>query len=79
MLAFWWCTPVGPFALPPACRPVARRPAPQTTARRNDWALDKTVIITEVTKRQSDQIDAPSRDGAYVHGAAGRGGAAPVG
>ncbi|MEW5311809.1 MAG: hypothetical protein WDW38_003494 [Sanguina aurantia] len=40
----------------------------QTTARRNDWALDRTVVLTEVTKKQPDAIDAPSRDGAYIHG-----------
>lgn len=40
----------------------------QTTARRNDWPLDKTVLVTEMTKRYPDQIDAPSRDGAFVHG-----------
>lgn len=40
----------------------------QTTARRNDWPLDKTVILTEVSKKQPDQIDAPSRDGAFIHG-----------
>ena len=42
----------------------------QTTARRNDWPLDKTVVVTEVTKKQPDQIDAPSRDGAFIHGLA---------
>lgn len=35
----------------------------QTTARRNDWPLDKTVVLTEVTKKTPDQIDAPSRWG----------------
>ncbi|KAK3254170.1 Dynein beta chain, flagellar outer arm [Cymbomonas tetramitiformis] len=40
----------------------------QTTARRNDWPLDKTMIITEVTKKQIDQIEQPSRDGAFIHG-----------
>eukprot|EP00227_Mantoniella_beaufortii_P011774 CAMPEP_0197579874 /NCGR_PEP_ID=MMETSP1326-20131121/3768_1 /TAXON_ID=1155430 /ORGANISM="Genus nov. species nov., Strain RCC2288" /LENGTH=4505 /DNA_ID=CAMNT_0043143449 /DNA_START=243 /DNA_END=13760 /DNA_ORIENTATION=+ len=40
----------------------------QTTARRNDWPLDKTVVLTEVTKKQVDQIEGPSRDGAYIHG-----------
>uniref|UniRef100_A0A061SKG9 Flagellar outer dynein arm heavy chain beta n=1 Tax=Tetraselmis sp. GSL018 TaxID=582737 RepID=A0A061SKG9_9CHLO len=40
----------------------------QTTARRNEWPLDKTVVLTEVTKKQVDQIDAPSRDGAFIHG-----------
>lgn len=40
----------------------------QTTARRNDWPLDKTMILTEVTKKQMDQIEQPSRDGAFIHG-----------
>ena len=40
----------------------------QTTARRNDWPLDKTKIVTEVTKKQLDQIEGPPRDGAYIHG-----------
>jgi len=40
----------------------------QTTARRNDWPLDKTVIVTDVTKKQPDQIEGPARDGAYIHG-----------
>ena len=40
----------------------------QTTARRNEWPLDKTVVLTEVTKKQADQVDAPSRDGAFIHG-----------
>jgi dynein heavy chain, axonemal len=40
----------------------------QTTARRNEWPLDKTVIQTEVTKKTLDEIQGPSRDGAYVIG-----------
>jgi dynein heavy chain len=40
----------------------------QTTARRNDWPLDKTVLVTEVTKKSPETVDAPSRDGAFVHG-----------
>ena len=40
----------------------------QTTARKNDWPLDKTVIVTEVTRKTIDQVDAPSREGAFVHG-----------
>jgi dynein heavy chain len=40
----------------------------QTTARKNDWALDKTVLVTEVTKKSFQDIDGPSREGAYVHG-----------
>lgn len=33
----------------------------QTTARRNDWPLDKTVIVTEVTKKLPDQVRCWSR------------------
>ena len=40
----------------------------QTTARKNDWPLDKTVIVTEVTRKTIDQVDASSREGAFVHG-----------
>lgn len=40
----------------------------QTTARRNDWALDKTVSSYDVTKKQMEDITAPSRDGAFIHG-----------
>ena len=40
----------------------------RTTARRNDWPLDKTKIVTEVTKKQVDAVDAPPRDGAYISG-----------
>lgn len=41
----------------------------QTTARRNDWPLDRTVLVTEATKRAGPaQVEAPSRDGAFVHG-----------
>jgi len=40
----------------------------QTTARRNDWPLDKTVIVTEVTKKAPDAVEAPSREGAFIHG-----------
>ena len=40
----------------------------QTTARRNDWPLDKTVIATEVTKRRPEQVEAASKEGAYIHG-----------
>ena len=34
----------------------------QTTARKNDWPLDKTVLITEVTKKLPEQLDGPSKD-----------------
>jgi len=40
----------------------------QTTARRNDWPLDKTVVQTEVTKKAPDEISAASREGAYITG-----------
>merc|ERR1719313_1576529 len=40
----------------------------QTTARRSDWPLDKTVTQVEVTKKQVEEIAAPSRDGAFIHG-----------
>jgi dynein heavy chain len=40
----------------------------QTAARRNDWPLDSTAIVTEVTRKAPDQVDAPPKDGAYVHG-----------
>merc|ERR1712070_582006 len=41
----------------------------QTTARRNEWPLDKTVVQTDVTKkRDPDEVEAPSRDGAFICG-----------
>ena len=40
----------------------------QTTARKNDWPLDKTVTQTEVTKKTAEEINAASKDGAFVHG-----------
>lgn len=40
----------------------------QTTARSHGWPLDKTVLVTEITKKQPDQISAPAKDGAFIHG-----------
>jgi len=41
----------------------------QTTARQNDWPLDKTVTQTEVTKKwEVSEIPAPSKEGAFIHG-----------
>lgn len=40
----------------------------QVTAQKNQWELDKLVIQTDVLKRKNIEIDAPSRDGAYIHG-----------
>ena len=57
-----------PLHIMVACALQLHPGALQTTARRNDWPLDKTVVLTEVTKKQPDQIDAPSRDGAFIHG-----------
>ncbi|KDD76898.1 dynein heavy chain and region D6 of dynein motor [Helicosporidium sp. ATCC 50920] len=33
-----------------------------------DWALDKTALIVEVTRRTPEQITDTSREGAYFHG-----------
>jgi dynein heavy chain len=40
----------------------------QVAAQRNKWELDKLVVNTEVTKRQLEEVDAPSRDGALIYG-----------
>jgi len=41
----------------------------QVTAQKNQWELDKLVTFTDVTKRMSaDEVDTPSRDGAYIIG-----------
>jgi dynein heavy chain len=41
----------------------------QTTARKNEWPLDKTVVQTDVTKkRDPEEIEGPSREGAYING-----------
>lgn len=41
----------------------------QVAAQKNRWELDKLVTFTEVTKRMSvEEVDAPSRDGAYITG-----------
>ena len=42
----------------------------QTTARKMDWPLDKTVVQTEVTKKQPEEVSAVSREGAYITGLA---------
>lgn len=42
----------------------------QVTAQKNQWELDKLVIQTDVLKRRPHEVDAPSRDGAYIHGLA---------
>lgn len=41
----------------------------QQTAQRQGLELDKLVIFTDVTKKVSlDEVEAPSRDGALIHG-----------
>jgi len=40
----------------------------QQAARKAGWALDATVLTTEVTRKAPAQIDVPPREGAYIHG-----------
>merc|ERR1719446_97407 len=40
----------------------------QSQARKNEWALDKVVIATEVTKKSPEELEGPSREGSYVYG-----------
>eukprot|EP00768_Dysnectes_brevis_P001864 gnl/Dysnectes_brevis/1535_a1743_1332.p1 GENE.gnl/Dysnectes_brevis/1535_a1743_1332~~gnl/Dysnectes_brevis/1535_a1743_1332.p1 ORF type:complete len:380 (+),score=200.78 gnl/Dysnectes_brevis/1535_a1743_1332:642-1781(+) len=40
----------------------------QTTARANQWPLDKMFLSTDVTKKELSDITQPPRDGAYIHG-----------
>jgi len=40
----------------------------QTTAQRQSLELDRLTIQTEVTKRFAEEVDAPSRDGAFITG-----------
>ena len=40
----------------------------QVTARKNEWPLDKLVTVVDVTKKGPLEIEAPTREGAYIHG-----------
>ncbi|OQS01624.1 dynein heavy chain [Achlya hypogyna] len=40
----------------------------QTTAKKNAVELDKLQIVTDITKRTLDSLDAPSRDGQFIYG-----------
>ena len=41
----------------------------QVTAQKNQWELDKLVTFTDITKKMAvDEVDAMSRDGAYIIG-----------
>lgn len=38
----------------------------QTTARKNEWPLDKMVLSVDVLKKSREEITAPPREGAYI-------------
>ncbi|XP_059763861.1 dynein axonemal heavy chain 17 isoform X1 [Balaenoptera ricei] len=40
----------------------------QSTARKNEWPLDKMCLSVEVTKKNREDVSAPPREGAYVYG-----------
>ena len=40
----------------------------QVTARKNEWPLDKIGFTVDVTKRGPEEIEAATREGAYIHG-----------
>jgi dynein heavy chain len=40
----------------------------QTTARKNEWPLDRMVLTVEVLKKSREECTAPPREGAYIHG-----------
>ncbi|XP_066468990.1 dynein axonemal heavy chain 9 [Tiliqua scincoides] len=40
----------------------------QSTARKNEWPLDKMTLQCDVTKRSREDFTSPPREGAYVHG-----------
>ncbi|XP_061866833.1 dynein axonemal heavy chain 17 isoform X5 [Colius striatus] len=40
----------------------------QSTARKNEWPLDKMCLSVDVTKKSREEITAPPREGTYVHG-----------
>jgi dynein heavy chain len=40
----------------------------QTTARKNDWPLDKMAMQTDVQKKTVDEVSAPAKEGAFIHG-----------
>lgn len=49
----------------------------QSTARKNEWPLDKMCLSVEVSKKNRDDIRAPPREGSYVHGLFMEGKSAP--
>ncbi|KFW08269.1 Dynein heavy chain 9, axonemal, partial [Eurypyga helias] len=40
----------------------------QSTARKNEWPLDKMTLQCDVTKKNREDFACPPREGAYVHG-----------
>ncbi|MBN3282111.1 DYH17 protein, partial [Polyodon spathula] len=40
----------------------------QSMARKNEWPLDKMCLAVEVTKKNREDMTAPPREGAYIHG-----------
>ena len=40
----------------------------QTTARKNEWPLDRMILSVDVTKKNRDEFSGAPREGAYVHG-----------
>uniref|UniRef100_A0A8B9IKL9 Dynein axonemal heavy chain 9 n=1 Tax=Anser cygnoides TaxID=8845 RepID=A0A8B9IKL9_ANSCY len=40
----------------------------QSTARKNEWPLDKMTLQCDVTKKNREDFASPPREGAYVHG-----------
>jgi len=42
--------------------------AQQSTARKNQWPLDKMCLQTDITKKTLEEISGAPREGAYVFG-----------
>lgn len=40
----------------------------QTTARKNEWPLDRMVLTVDVTKKLREEFTTAPREGAYIHG-----------
>ncbi|TPX33478.1 hypothetical protein SmJEL517_g03633 [Synchytrium microbalum] len=40
----------------------------QTTARKNEWPLDRMILTVDVTKKTREELTAAPREGAYIHG-----------
>jgi dynein heavy chain, axonemal len=40
----------------------------QQTARKNTWPLDRMTLVTDLTRKQPDEIDALPREGVYIRG-----------